>query len=359
MNKVALLNFVAAVASAFSRWIDSVVDTVCTLLSRFISPRTVRLVENQNGYLTIQLEQETVSAGQVQIVDGQIAASEPSTLVETLSGSRIDLLLRPDLFVFRPLELPNRATEFMSGIVRSQIDRLTPWNPSNAAFGWSQPRESDAENMVVTVAVTTLDLVRPYVRAITDAGAHSIAVFATPPGTDSGTDPIKIWEERGRGIKEATRIRQIIVAMLAATGITAIVALGADTILSANLTAQQKELARQVSGIRAARVSASTASQETKQALQRRKHDTPVTVLVLDALAKILPDDTYVTELRIEGNKLRLTGTTRDAPSLIGLIEQSGRFTRATFFAQTTRSSSSSVDQFNIEAIIQPLGASS
>jgi general secretion pathway protein L len=54
-----------------------------------------------------------------------------------------------------------------------------------------------------------------------------------------------------------------------------------------------------------------------------------------------------------------LTGVTRDAPALIELIEQSGRFTRATFFAPTTRSSSDTGDRFHIEAIIKPLGPSS
>jgi len=78
-------------------------------------------------------------------------------------------------------------------------------------------------------------------------------------------------------------------------------------------------------------------------------------VIVLEMLSQILPDHTYVTELRIEGNKLRLTGITRDAPSLIGLIEQSPRFTRATFFAPTTRSPSDSGERFHIEAQIQPL----
>jgi general secretion pathway protein L len=80
-----------------------------------------------------------------------------------------------------------------------------------------------------------------------------------------------------------------------------------------------------------------------------------LTVLAVETLSKILPDDTYVTEVHVEGNKLRLTGTTRNAAALVGLIEQSGSFTRASFFAPTTRSPDSA-EHFNIEAIVQPFG---
>ena len=74
--------------------------------------------------------------------------------------------------------------------------------------------------------------------------------------------------------------------------------------------------------------------------LARRKNQTPADVIVLEALSNVLPDNTYVTELRIEGDKVQVVGITNDAPSLIRLIEQSPHFSRATFFAPTTRSPS-------------------
>ncbi len=76
---------------------------------------------------------------------------------------------------------------------------------------------------------------------------------------------------------------------------------------------------------------------------------------MLEILSQILPDHTYVTELRLEGDKLRLSGITRDAPSLIRLIEQSRHFARATFFAPTTRAPSDPGDRFNIEAQMVPV----
>ncbi len=59
--------------------------------------------------------------------------------------------------------------------------------------------------------------------------------------------------------------------------------------------------------------------------------------MVLEAISKKLPDTTYVTELRIEGDKVQVVGLTQDAPSLIRLIEQSPQFTRATLCTDDTR----------------------
>ena len=91
--------------------------------------------------------------------------------------------------------------------------------------------------------------------------------------------------------------------------------------------------------------------------LERRKYQTASSVIVLAVLSQILPDHTYVTELRIEGDKLRVIGVTRDAPALIRLIEQSPHFTRATFFAPTTRAPSDPGERFHIEAQIEPVFA--
>ena len=75
---------------------------------------------------------------------------------------------------------------------------------------------------------------------------------------------------------------------------------------------------------------------------------------MLEALSRVLPDHTYVTELHMAGSRLQISGITRDAPSLIPLIEQSRHFTRATFYAPTTRAPSDPGERFHIEMQVEP-----
>ncbi len=88
--------------------------------------------------------------------------------------------------------------------------------------------------------------------------------------------------------------------------------------------------------------------------IERRKQSTPSSVIVLEALSALLPDNTYATELHIEGDKVQVVGMTHDAPSLIQLLEQSPHFMQASFFAPTTKAPSDPAERFHIEAKIKP-----
>jgi len=77
-------------------------------------------------------------------------------------------------------------------------------------------------------------------------------------------------------------------------------------------------------------------------------------VIVLEALSRALPDSAYLTELRLEGEMLRIVGLANDAPALLAPLEQSGHLTNVRFFAPTTRGPDARLFRFYIEARVEP-----
>src|SRR5262245_50505659 len=131
--------------SAFvSRWIDSVAAALVNALS-FRSRKTVQVIEEDEGSFVIQDARGRAPSGlpfeRVQIIDGTLVGAQPDRIGAMLRGSHAELSLKGGRFLFKPLELPRRATEFLDGVVRAQIDRLTPWTATDAAFGFGAPRE--------------------------------------------------------------------------------------------------------------------------------------------------------------------------------------------------------------------------
>jgi general secretion pathway protein L len=350
----------ADISALVSRWVDSVAAAIVGARTSLRSRRTVQVIEEDNGSFVIQTASGRTPSGlpfeRAEIVDGQLTGAHPDSIAAMLRGGHVELTLKPARFLFKPLELPQRAAEFLEGVVRAQIDRLTPWSASEAAFGWSTPQQAGADRIVVTVAATARALLRPITEALNAAGAETVSVAATP----AGAAPIGLFIQNARGAIDFTRTRRMLVAVLLGAGLAAGASLTAAAVVGFNLDNRQDELTRRIAERRMAlRVGREAGTQATTplRTLERRKHQSPSSVIVLEVLSQILPDHTYVTELRIEGDKLRVIGVTRDAPGLIRLIEQSPHFTRATFFAPTTRAPSDPGERFHIEAQIEPVYA--
>jgi general secretion pathway protein L len=339
----------------FEQWIAAVAGAVDSIADRAVRQRRIQLDENADGTFTASMaaskDSETPAILSFRIQHGVPQPPLPAQWSAAFKGGRVEVQLPPDHVMTRPLDFPTRAADFLDGMIRSQVDRLTPWPAGEAVFGWSSPVPVADDRIEVAFSATSASKVDPLVQLADRLGAASVAVHAPPAGDSGAPVRVKLLDKRLRSMAGPNMPRLLRVGLIS-TGVAAAASLVLSIYLGGSLQSEQEEVQRQISQRRAAlRVDANGMASGIGL-LAKRKQTTPSSVMVLEALSRVLPDTTYVTELRIEGDKVQVVGMTQDAPSLIRLMEQSPQFTRATFFAPTTRAANESGERFHVEANI-------
>jgi general secretion pathway protein L len=337
----------------FDGWITAVDGAIDAAAARIRRPRQILLREGEGDSFTITMmpapNRPALPDLSFRLRNGRPHPSLPADWQAACRGSRVEILLHPDHVMFRPLDFPRQAGEFLGGMIRSQIDRLTPWSANDAVFGWSAPAPIANERIELTFAATSKNKVLPLVQVASDLDAGAVAVFAEIPVGDAAAK-IKLFDRSLQGAVSVNVPRSLRVVLLSA-GFAAAAAVAVAAYVGGTLQAEQQQLLHRISERRASlRLDPNAAGGSGLGLLAKRKQSTPSSVMVLEAISRVLPDNTFVTELRIEGDKIQVVGVTQDAPSLIRLMEQSPQFTRATFFAPTTRAQNDPGERFHIEA---------
>ncbi len=286
----------------------------------------------------------------------------PAKVARAARGSFVVFQLPDDMVVVRRIAVPGQAREFLPGIIRNQIERLSPWHAGQVVYGFAADvDEADAATLDVRVLIA--------LRADIDRASDELAaiglpvdrIVTAPPHAGEGREGAKsvtLWSRlvdvspddlahtcrrAGAGIAAAVAVS----LGLSLWAITSAASLGGE---SEELAARVRTLQRQIQGP----ASRSVASLSPNERAWYAKETSPTATIVLEALSRALPDGAYVTELRLENATLRMIGLANDAPSLIAPLEHSGHLNDVHFFAPTTRGPDGTLFRFNIEARVEP-----
>jgi general secretion pathway protein L len=344
----------------FGEWIAAVAGAVNSMIDRYVRRRQILLSEGGDSTFTAKVapgrKGPALPDVSFRLSHGRPSPSLPTDWQTTLRGSRVEVLLASRHVLFRSLDFPKQAVGFLDGMIRAQIDRLMPWAADDVVFGWSPPSTIANERVELTLAAMSKHDVQPLIQLATGLGAASVTAFAVVPDGERAPVKIKVFDRSLQGVVgRAVDVPRILRVVLLSAGLAAAASLLFAAYIGSTLDAEQEQLQRRISQRRASlRLDPNAAGGSALNLLAKRKQMTPSSVMVLEALSQALPDSTYVTELRIEGDKVQVVGMTQDAPSLIRLMERSPQFARATFFAPTTRAQNDPGERFHLEAHITP-----
>jgi general secretion pathway protein L len=352
------MTVVSEMKELFGDWIAAVTRAVDVVAGRYVRPRLVIIEEDRGGSFTMRAERtkKGISLPDIKLgpVNERLAPALSEDWQSAIRGSRVEIMLSSQRVMARALDFPKQAADFLDGMIRSQIDRVTPWTANDAAFGWSSLSDGASDRIDVALVATSKRKIQPLIQLAESFGASSVGVFTLFSAVEGAPLRIKLLESSlHRSMDRALSVPMILRTVLLASGAAAAIALLVSVYLGDALDSEQQQLQSQISQRRAALLLNSGSSGGAGLGLlAKRKQETASSVMVLEAISKVLPDTTYVTELRIEGDKVQVVGLTQDAPSLIRLMEQSPQFTHATFFAPTTRAQNDPGERFHIEAHI-------
>ncbi len=354
------MNRLRLVLAWLSRWIDDAALGFLRVAEAFRSGRQLELVEGPDGGFQPMQGNKRSGAAEIgpplRLEEDEFIGSIPAKIHSLFAGRRVEIVLAPSRFIFRQLELPVRAADFLEGVVREQIDRLTPWRSSDAAFGWSTPTSLDEKRIVVTVAATTRASLAPIAQALARSGVNSLIVSTAAKSSDGAGARINVFSQRGGAELRLRRWRRLLIAGLAFACVTSAAAAAASIFVGGALEARRAALQHDIATRRAALVGGrGSEAEQALAALDEKKHATPPDVIVIETLSKTLPDTAYLTGLRIEDNKLQIDGLAGDPPGLIQLMEHSRYFTHARFTAPTTNTPGEHGERFHIEAHVEPI----
>jgi general secretion pathway protein L len=340
-----------AAASTVARGVEDVASLLARAPDVLQRQSATRVVERPDGAFEISSARKRGEALQARIVDGELTSPQPKAWRNAIRGRPVELRLDSERFIFKSLDLPRQAASFLEGVVRAQIDRLTPWRAAEAVFGCEALAERGSDRLNVVVAAARAATIEPTLAAFSALRPSALSVITADETTSR---KISICERRPGYAERRQRIRSALSATLALALAAAGLSQAASFYFGAQSAAESASLEHKLAERRAAILKERRSVEDVDfAALYARKGTTPANVLVLEALSRTLPDDTYLNELTIDGGKVELAGLTRDAPALVDVIERSHRFSHAVFTGPTTRAESGKGETFQIEARIE------
>src|SRR5262245_7553128 len=349
-----------AIIAVLKRWVEVLAMLLLAWREHRRSQRIIMISEENSALVVRQTGPDPVKDAKSR--SKVLSASTAKRVARAARGRFVVLALAADKIVTRRLNVPAQANEFLSGIVRNQIERLSPWPAGEVMYGFAADKsQDDGATLNVRVLMTSRTTIDTARSTLTAAGLQ-VDRIVTRPDTAAGeaaAGPVTLWSKITDAPHEdlATASRLIgagIAASLIWAVILSIFALTTASSLRSEheaLAARAKTLQRQ---LQAGRTPASIASLPAPQRAWLSKETSPSSVIVLEALSRAIPDSAHLSEIRLEGTTLRIMGIADDAPALLAPLEQSGHLSNVRFFAPTTRGPDGRLFRFHIEARVEP-----
>ncbi len=355
---------IGATIAAFLRWwLGELSALVPTPVRGAFSGEAALLavaVDNGEARLSRLVRGTRTALGRVDLAADKAAqrAAVSAVVRGRLRRAVVALTLPAERVLRKTLDLPLAAEADLGDLLRFELDRQTPFSPEQARYDYRvAARDRTSGRMKVEIAVAPREEVE---RALALAADWGLAPdFVTAAG-DEEAEPA--FDLSGRAQPNGFGGRAVVTALLAA------IAAGLLAVAVALPLQWQAAAADEAEEALAVARAAAREAADLREELGRRRQDArflidrklnaTMAVSVLADLTRLLPDDSYLFELRLQDGRLRVRGYAPSASPLLELFENHPRFGGARFESPVTRVPGIDKERFDLSVALVAEGAS-
>lgn len=270
-------------------------------------------------------------------------------------GEALCWLLDEGQVLGRSLDLPLEAEENLRQVLEFEMDRYTPFKAEQVYFDFQLRRQE--KRLAVRLLLTPRARLDEALQPLAEWGVQPDAVCAA--GQDGAWLECNLLPENRRPKRKSTNQGRLHAALAggAALLLLAVLALpvwqkrGAVLAVQAELSRLQPSLDR-VAGLR---TELDPLLADYRFVQDKKRVQAPL-VAVLEDVAHILPDDTWLQLFDLKGDVLQIQGETASSSKLVGWFEQSRTLHDASFRAPLVKGQAPDSERFQLQLILRTTG---
>lgn len=296
------------------------------------------MVEAERLALDIQGEEE------MHVRTSMLPAHAPAALAQ------LELVLPVERVLHKQLLLPVEARRTLRDVVGYQLPRLTPFSLDKLYYDVVADERSDGQLDVGIFAVprTYPDPLIERIERATGLRVSRLGVEGMPGANLFGYPrvPGRWW----RRLNVNSGLLALLLLAMAAAAVSPV-------LKERQLVIERKQEISSLTGnVRSliARKENLEASLSGLNHIVAKRASQPLPSEILAELTRLVPDDIYITSLRVQGSSLVMNGFGKGVVDLISRLNESGKFSDARFTAPVSRNAQTGLDQFAVS--IQLLG---
>jgi general secretion pathway protein L len=315
--------------------------------------RTIVLAQVEGGFQIAEDgagRRPAAAAGPAPVLSRAQALSRLAQMAEAGAATAAGIRLPLGQCFVRRVELPTAARREVGQILEFDLERATPFKLKDVHTAHVVEGGTGAGGKLrITQFIAKRETVDPLVADVEAAGLEVAFVdcWQDQPASGRGVDFLRQSAPHAAAGRLVTPLRALgALALLLAVAAVAIAVLRHEAALAdvQERTARMRVQAAAVHGM----LERSNAAVAGLARLQKMKLEQTPVMEALEEMSRLLPDSVWLTDLRLEGDTLDISGLAKSGAALLSLFERSPIFADAALTAPLTFDQREDKERFSL-----------